>query len=346
MNHDPALSSPAQAGGPSRPDDGFIDGAHEGIPETQSQNPATASGRRRRRKKPSKRSNAGLKKKLTFVTHLLKGLDTVVFAELSALYYMECSLFRFIIRSAGQFMYLSPKDEAFPFLMPAGRMHVILILVPNLWCMLVHLFASLPEGPEYHRGYQQGGLIIDFVGQKPPTYRLYYFLADILLLGLQCLMLTIHTEREKLRVLLKTFKPLVPDSVAEAALGRTPEELGLEEQTLRGTQDHNGEDEDGAIEMQPLRSSTGETNRSRTEDPLEPVNNGSGDESSRSHLSDILNSGNGIIGEYHVLNALRVAFTNIERAAATSLQTIGYRATWAALEAQRRGVPVPRQTGQ
>jgi hypothetical protein len=89
MNHDPALSSPAQAGGPSRPDDGFIDGAHEGIPETQSQNPATASGRRRRRKKPSKRSNAGLKKKLTFVTHLLKGLDTVVFAELSALYYME-----------------------------------------------------------------------------------------------------------------------------------------------------------------------------------------------------------------------------------------------------------------
>lgn len=242
-------------------------------------------------------------------------------------------------------MYLSPKDEAFPFLMPAGRMHVILVVVPNIWCMLIHLFASLPEGPEYHRGYQQGGLIIDFIGQKPPTYRIYYLLADLLLLALQCLMLTIHTEREKLRVSLKTFKPLVPDSVAEAALGRTPEELDLEEQTIRGTQDLNGEDDEGGIELRPLRSSTGEASRSRTDVP-ESINNVSGDEPSRNHLSDILNSGNGIIGEYHVLNALRVATSNIERATATSLQTIGYRATWAALEAQRRGVPVPSQTSQ
>ena len=44
---------------------------------------------RRRRRKNRKKRNPGLKKKLEFVTHLLKCLDTLVFAELSALYYME-----------------------------------------------------------------------------------------------------------------------------------------------------------------------------------------------------------------------------------------------------------------
>lgn len=52
------------------------------------QGDSSARNRRRRRKNRKKR-NPGLKKKLEFVTHLLKGLDTLVFAELSALYYME-----------------------------------------------------------------------------------------------------------------------------------------------------------------------------------------------------------------------------------------------------------------
>lgn len=40
-------------------------------------------------KKVKKSHCPGLKKKLVFLTHLLKSLDLVVFAELSALYYME-----------------------------------------------------------------------------------------------------------------------------------------------------------------------------------------------------------------------------------------------------------------
>lgn len=43
----------------------------------------------RRRKKGKKKHPPGLVKKLSFVTHLLQGLDYLVFAELSALYYME-----------------------------------------------------------------------------------------------------------------------------------------------------------------------------------------------------------------------------------------------------------------
>lgn len=226
--------------------------------------------------------------------------------------------------------------------MPAGRMHLVLVVVPNLWCMLVHVFASLPEGPDYHRGYQHGGLIIDFVGQKPPTSRIYYILADLVLLALQCLMLTIHTEREKLRLALKTFRPITTDPAAELALGRTLEDLDAEEQGIRSGPSVEGEDEQGDIELRPMGSSTGDTILSRS--VLDSSD--SGDEPSKSHLNDLFDSGNAILGEYHVLHAMRVAASDVERNAATSLQTIGYRATLAALEAQRRGVPVPGQTGQ
>lgn len=43
----------------------------------------------RARRKEKHRQNPGLKKKLAFMTHLLKSLDLLVFAELSAMYYME-----------------------------------------------------------------------------------------------------------------------------------------------------------------------------------------------------------------------------------------------------------------
>lgn len=256
--------------------------------------------------------------------------------------FSRCSLVRFLIRAATQFLYLSPKDNDFPFLMPAGRMHLILVLAPNAWCILVHLFASLPEGPEYYRGYQQGGLIIDFVGQKPPTSRLYYILADLVLLALQCLMLAIHTEREKLRFTLKTFKPLLTGPTADLALGRTLEDFNVEEQGIRSGPSVEEEDDQGDIELRSMRSLTGDTNVS----PSLPDGPDSGDEPSKSHLNDLYNSGNAILGEYHVLNAMRVAALDVERNAATSVQTISYRATLAALEAQRRGVPVPVQAAQ
>lgn len=52
-----------------------------------------SASRQRRKKKSKKKRNPGLAKKLGFITHLLKTLDLVVFAELSALYYMEYARF-------------------------------------------------------------------------------------------------------------------------------------------------------------------------------------------------------------------------------------------------------------
>ncbi|KIL94690.1 hypothetical protein FAVG1_01621 [Fusarium avenaceum] len=300
------------------------------------------SQRRKKKKSSRKKRNPGLTRKLEFVTHLLKSLDTLVFAELSALYYMECSMFRFILRSVGQYLYLTPKDESFPFVMPAGPIHACLVIIPNIICILLHVFVSLPVGPDFHRGYNHGGVIIDFIGQKPPTSRLYYVLVDVMILVVQCLMLTVHTERERLRVILKTFRPMVPDVAQDT--GPTIEDLDAEERGV--SRDMPGSlptDEEEGIELQPLRPASTPEEADSTQVEPEPPSRDPLDEPTRSHLSDVLSSGNGIIGEYHVIHSLRNAAMNIERTTAYSLRTIGYGATMATIEARRRtlNVPVP-----
>jgi len=56
---------------------------------TRTNGSRSASRSRRRRKRKTKPNN-GLIKKLQFMTCLLKSLDTLIFAELAVLYYMEC----------------------------------------------------------------------------------------------------------------------------------------------------------------------------------------------------------------------------------------------------------------
>ncbi len=255
-------------------------------------------------------------------------------------------MFRLVLRAIGQLMYLSPKDETFPFLMPASRMHVALVVIPNIWCMMIHFFGAMPEGPIYHRGYQHGGMIIDFVGQKPPTHRAYYLLADLFLLVLQCFMLAVHTEREKLRLSLKTFRPLVPEATLEAAAARTIDDIDAEEQDIRSSGPSVSEalGRSDSIELQPLSASS--SARDRRGRRGSESNSSPGDDISRSRLSDILTSGNAILGEYHILHSMRTAATELERTTAQSLQSIGYRATLAAIDARRRGVTVQVRQGQ
>lgn len=368
MNNDPSSSSGPPAGGRA---------ARSGSPspsqrhDAQPTRPSSSRGERRRRRKGRKRRSPGLRKKLEFVTHLLKGLDSLVFAELSALYYMEyarprpglppltltlpltrenprCSMFRLIIRAMSQLMYLSPKAETFPFLMPASRIHVVLVVVPNLWCILSHLLFALPQGRDYHRGYLHGSIIIDFIGQKPPTHRVFYILADIFLLFLQCLMLAIHTEREKLRLSLRTFRPLVADAALEAATSRTLEDLDAEERGVGGPGSPHpelDEQEDG-MELQSLTRSSSSNDRTDGAALETTARPDLGDDTSRSRLSDILTSGNAILGEYHIIHCMRVAATELERTTAQSLQSIGYRATLAALNARRQGATAQRPQEQ
>ena len=361
---DDASPSPVARRNASVPSNGNnrIERSLSGLNDSSRRRSHSPTRRRKRKKSNRKRRNPGLAKKLEFITHLLKSLDTLVFAELSALYYMEyvnclqsrgrpkliveyrCSMLRFILRAVGQYLYLTPKDESFPFVMPAGRIHVLLVAIPNFICMLLHLFASMPTGPDYHRGYLHGGLVIDFVGQKPPSSRLYFLLADLAILAIQSLMLTVHNEREKLRVTLKTFRPLIPEIAQEVLAAPTIEDLDAEERGI--SREVSGltaaTDDTNDIEMRPLRRSGDEEGSSeRADEPPPLTRENTIDESSRSHLSDLLSSGNAILYEFHVLQSMRTASTDLERTAAHSLRTLSYGATMAAIEARRRGASVP-----
>jgi hypothetical protein len=83
MNNDATSSIPARQPLDDRdrdaPNHDRDENDHEGTDETSSD---AASQSQQRRK-------AGLVKKLQYMTHLMKSLDMVVFAELCTLYYME-----------------------------------------------------------------------------------------------------------------------------------------------------------------------------------------------------------------------------------------------------------------
>lgn len=101
MNHDAASSSSARipdrlsppgVGANADADDAEADADARDRPQSR-QRSRSSSGRQRRRRgsrRSRRRQNPGLAKKLAFLTHLLKTLDLVLFAELSSLYYMEC----------------------------------------------------------------------------------------------------------------------------------------------------------------------------------------------------------------------------------------------------------------
>lgn len=249
-------------------------------------------------------------------------------------------MFRFLLRAFGQYLYLSPKDESFPVALTATRMHVLLVILPNIICILLHLFASLPVGREDQRGYQHGGLVIDFVGQMPSGSRIYYLLADFFLLTLQCIMLTIHTEREQMRVSLKTFKPLAADLAQQAAAGRTLRELDEEERGVSALMVEEAGDEVAEhVEMRLLHQNADAI------DEAGPSNSNSNSSNTRNHEDDgtthlfnVMNSGNGVLGPYHVLHTIRHTAMDVRRTAAASLTSMGYNATFAAIRAnaQRR----------
>lgn len=112
------------------------------------------------------------------------------------------------MRAILHYVFLTPKSESFPFLMPAAQSHIVSIFLPNMTCFLLHLFGSLPRASrDVHRGYLHGGVLADFIGQKPPSSRLPLLLLDCFVLLVQCLMLAVHSDREELRASMRKFTP-------------------------------------------------------------------------------------------------------------------------------------------
>ncbi|KAK0656128.1 hypothetical protein B0T16DRAFT_320334 [Cercophora newfieldiana] len=320
MNNDPAPSFAARQRAPHSGAEDDEDGASQlsEQPEVAGEpSPAVQEQERQRKRR------AGLVKKLQSVSHLQKNLDMIVFAYTCTLYYMECSFPRLLLRIIPHFIFISPKESSLS--LPAHRPHVFAIFLPNILCVLFHLLVSLPRASEATRGYLHGGMIIDFVGQKPPTWRLGLLAFDVVIWGIQCLMLAVHQEREKLRKVVIPSLQTVPSTEADVIPDTTQDHDAEERGVLR--------DEDGlvesndSIELQPLNQ--GET---ESEPRME-----SGYSQTTADLADIMWSGDAVLANFHVVHAVRTVGNDLQNAAAVSLQSLGYTASLAAaIAAERR----------
>jgi hypothetical protein len=242
-------------------------------------------------------------------------------------------------------MFLTPKPDTFPLIMPASRTLVLSIFLPNILCALLHMFTSLPEAAEGARGYLHGGVMVDFIGQTAPKSKLSLLLLDLGLLLLQCLMLAIHSEREKLRSVVRSAKSR-SDSETEPNASTNLDGSAAEPPTI---QDHDREErgvtnstrelpvaENGDIELQPISQRAGHGQEGSAEERHLLTSRPSSQTRNAMQLSEMLNSGNAILGEFHIMNTIRTATTDYQGAAAHSLQTLGYTTAIAALTAQRR----------
>ncbi|KAI1415996.1 DUF1746-domain-containing protein [Hypoxylon sp. FL1857] len=282
----------------------------------------------------SQAAKDGLKKKLQFMMHLSISLDTLVYAELCALYYMDCSFFRLMIRWVSQALFISPKAEDTILIIP--NYHVSAIIGPNFFCAFMHLISSLPQAGEASRGYLHGGILFDFIGQKAPSSKFSLLLLDLLIFGIQCFMLTVNMEKERVR---KVVRPIRQIDTPE---GTTPENTT--------GQDHDAEergvlrdapvvDEPDDIEMQPLGQENGGGDHERA-GLLRRTATSTTSTGDLEGLTDTLRSGNAVLANFNVRQSLRTAWHNRanspESAAAYAIQNVGYNATLAALAAQRR----------
>ncbi len=229
-------------------------------------------------------------------------------------------------------------------LLPAEQPHIYTIFVPSTICILAHLFLALPVAGEATRGYLHGGVLIDFIGQRPPTSRLAFLLLDLVVLGAQCLMLAVHQERERLK---KAVTPGLPTISASAVSGAgeqtqegaqesgTAQDHDAEERGVLRTSETEGANEGGeGIELQPLAGSGGTTTQADEDDERAAGTYSSA--AASADMLDMMRSGNAVLGNFYIVHAVRSVATGAQTAANYSIRTLGYGATIAAIAAERR----------
>ncbi|KAI1082838.1 DUF1746-domain-containing protein [Whalleya microplaca] len=317
MNNDSTPTSPADPHRTSR----HLQEDNADDPSDQPQNGSAAT----QGPSLSKKAKDGLSKKLQFMVHLTVNLDTLV-----------CSFLRLMMRWVAQTLFVSPKPEDTVLIIP--NYHVSAIVGPNVLCMLMHLLSSLPQAGEAARGYLHGGILFDFVGQKPPSSRLTLLVLDLMVFALQCLMMTVNMEKERVRKVVKPPRQLIA-TVDATGVTTTSQDHDAEERGV--LRDAPVLDETNDIEMQSLlHNEGGESQRSGEEMTGLPRRTSASTGNGLEGLADTLRSGNAVLANFHVPQALRTAWYNRgntpESAAAYAIQNVGYNATLAALAAQRR----------
>ncbi|KAE8352104.1 hypothetical protein BDV28DRAFT_135746 [Aspergillus coremiiformis] len=240
--------------------------------------------------------------KIAFIDRLLRDLDILIYCQLSALYYMDCSIVLFAIRAIVQLIFFTPKTP--PFDPTRNQPFIGAIFVSNAFCMVHHNFVSQPEAGEATRGYLHGGLLIDFIGQKAPVSVARLLFSDLLVLFLDLVMLGLIVER------VKTTEATVPVPAISGVI-ETPSEQDHDSEE-RGVLRHNSARSTGDdIELNELHPHTEHTEIStdeqleRTELLADPSESGYVSGARNSHALDAFASGEAMIMELGFFDIIR-----------------------------------------
>ncbi|KAI5290630.1 hypothetical protein KEM54_000945 [Ascosphaera aggregata] len=142
-----------------------------------------------------RRKKIYLRERLKLLDRLFRDVDMLIYLELGALYYMDCSLLRFLIRVFVQLIFFTPKSGTLPSSLPRHPF-VGAVFFSNLWILFRHAVAAHPAKPmPESRSYLQGGIFIDFVGVKAPVSRLALVAVDLLVMACQVTMIGIVLEK-------------------------------------------------------------------------------------------------------------------------------------------------------
>ena len=210
----------------------------------------TAAELAERRKKNRQMFN---RKRGDLLDDLLRNLDILVYAELSTIYYMDCSFLRFLFRAFVQFVFLTLKQAPFPE-HPADRPVIAPIVFSNVICSLFHFFLSQPAAGEETRGYLHGGLAMDFIGQKGPSSIVHLLLLDLLVLGLQLTHMAAGMARKRVRGASSVTTPPAVGGNPQPVSSAPP--AGVQQQDTEAEERGVHRADYGAdIEMQPLNAS-------------------------------------------------------------------------------------------
>ncbi len=215
--------------------------------------------------------------------------------------------------------------------------------------MLLHIFTRRPEAGEAMRGYLHGGVIIDLIGQKGPSSKIHLVLLDIVILALQCFMLAVNAEKERLSSILAASA----SRPAASGSGSGSEQPRAE---IATTQDHDAEERgvmrdevvanNGAIEMQSLTPRQNEASSSGPREELDEERNEERErllaeppprqENEDDHVLDVFWTGTAVLADFHILYNLKRQYADYGSATESALQTVGFQAELAAVTADRR----------
>ncbi|KAL0255091.1 hypothetical protein SLS55_009619 [Diplodia seriata] len=271
-------------------------------------------------------------KRIGYLDDLLRNLDILIYAEISAIYYLDCSFLRFVLRAFVQLIWLTPKPEILPEL-PSNRPYIYPISGSNLICLFCHLWFPPQSAGEATRGYLHGGLLIDWIGQQGPSSKLRLFLLDFFILVLQVVMLAATLKLQKVK------RRKTPDASSSSS-DATPEGAGESSTAQAPTRQDVDSEERGILR----RSSTLSTLQDRAPDERDELLGDAADvpESSLQASLDALNSGQAVVAELFIFDTVReqvdVALnpTSTEAARPTVLTGRDRRRQLAAALARRR----------